>query len=237
MQKSRQQLNASVPTVLYKYLPPERIDILEGMQIRFSRPSEFNDIFDSHFLVKKAKGKQAIGDRFKLKMRLGIFCLAESPDNHLMWVNYARNHTGFVLGFDANAPFFCEEGRTLRKVEYRDKPRVVQEVDMDACFCKAKTWEHEEEWRCVRLFERPESRETGIEPGLIKEVIFGAKMEGWQIARIMYAAKVFEITHTTKFLLCKPSDPSWSIDIRPKNVSVCDKCDGNGYLMEDIKDD
>jgi hypothetical protein len=25
-----------VPTTLYKYCPPERIDILEGLQIRFS---------------------------------------------------------------------------------------------------------------------------------------------------------------------------------------------------------
>ena len=34
------------------------------------------------------------------KAQRSILCLTEQSNNHLMWVNYARNHTGFVLGFE-----------------------------------------------------------------------------------------------------------------------------------------
>jgi len=66
-----------VPEVLYKYLPPERIDILESMELRFSSPSQFNDTFDSHYLVPRSQGIQGKTARILLRNRLGIFCLTE----------------------------------------------------------------------------------------------------------------------------------------------------------------
>jgi hypothetical protein len=39
--------NTTVPQVLYKYLPPERIDVLESGKIRFTQPAVFNDLFES----------------------------------------------------------------------------------------------------------------------------------------------------------------------------------------------
>jgi len=39
--------NPAVPQVLYKYLPPERIDVLESGKIRFTQPAVFNDPFES----------------------------------------------------------------------------------------------------------------------------------------------------------------------------------------------
>ena len=76
------------------------------MKLRFSRPSEFNDTFDTHYLVPRDQSTKRSLERVRLRAKLGILCLTEQSNNHLMWVNYARNHTGFVLGFDANAPFF-----------------------------------------------------------------------------------------------------------------------------------
>lgn len=35
-----------LPASLFKYCPPERVDILEGLKIRFSQPAVFNDIFE-----------------------------------------------------------------------------------------------------------------------------------------------------------------------------------------------
>ena len=46
-----------VPAVLYKYLPPERIDILENLELRFSRPFEFYDTFDTHYLEPMTSGR------------------------------------------------------------------------------------------------------------------------------------------------------------------------------------
>lgn len=222
-----------VPEVLYKYLPPERIDILESMELRFSSPSQFNDTFDTQYLVPRSQGLKGKAARTLLRNRLGIFCLTERRDNHLMWVHYARNHTGFVLGFNARASFFQEDNRVFRKVAYRKGPKVFSEADMNVCFYKSDQWEYEQEWRCVRSFGFSESRGVGIEPNLITHIIFGSKMEAWQIARIMQYATAYEMIATTQFLLSSPSRTSWTIENCPKKMSLCPNCEGNGYLMED----
>ena len=50
------------PHTLYKYCPPERIDILEGLCVRFTPPSDFNDAFDSYNPVPQ-------GSRFHVMVR------------------------------------------------------------------------------------------------------------------------------------------------------------------------
>ncbi len=174
-----------VPEVLYKYYSPERISVLESMELRFTKPSEFNDTFDSHYLIPSSQGAKGKVARTLLRNRLGIFCLTERADNHLMWVHYAMNDTGFVLGFNARARFFQDDNRILRKVIYQKGPRVFSDADMNVCFYKSDEWKYEREWRCVRSFEVSESRAVGIEPDLISHIIFGSRMEAWQIARIM----------------------------------------------------
>src|SRR3989442_9692608 len=208
-----------VPQVLYKYLPPERIDILENMELRFSSPSEFNDTFDTDYQIPKSQGSKGKAARLLLKNRLGILALTEQPDNHLMWVHYARNHTGFVLGFNARDDFFRENGRILRKVIYRNRPKVFTEADSSVCFYKSDEWEHEQEWRCVREFQRSDPRAVQIDPRLVTHIVFGSRMEPWQIARIMQYATAYEMTHT-KFLLSSPSHSSWTIENHPKRMSV-----------------
>jgi hypothetical protein len=225
-------LETARPEILYKYFPSERIDILENMELRFSRPSEFNDTFDTHYLVPNSQGPKGKSDRLRLRNRAGIFCLTERPDNHLMWVHYAKNHTGFVLGFSARAPFFQEDSRVLRKVAYQSVPRVFSEADMNACFYKSDTWTYEQEWRCVRPFQTSESRFVGIDSNLITQIIFGFRMEAWQISRIVQYTNILEMTHT-QFLLSSPSRNNWTFENSPKRMAVCDNCSGNGYLMED----
>lgn len=224
-----------VPTILYKYLPPERIDILEGMELRFGRPSEFNDTFDAHYLVPKREGPRGIAARFRLRNQLGVLCLTERPDNHLMWVHYARNHTGFILGLDTSQSFFHENGRILRKVVYRSHPNVLPEADVDACidacFYKSDAWEHEQEWRCVRQFQSSEPRMVSIEPRLVTQVVFGYRMEDWQKARIVQCVTLLEMTHT-QFLASSPSRSSYTFENSPKKMSLCNSCGGNGYLMD-----
>lgn len=44
------------PAILYKYLPPERVDVLERRLIRFTPPSLFNDIFEFAIGVAKPLG-------------------------------------------------------------------------------------------------------------------------------------------------------------------------------------
>ncbi len=224
---------SKVPSVLYKYLAPERINIVENMQVCFSRPTDFNDTFDADYLVPTSQGQKAKTARTLLRNSLGILCLTERPDDHLMWVHYARNHTGFVLGFDTNASFFREKGRILDRVKYRKGPKVFDEADVSVCFYKSNQWKYEKEWRCVRKFDRQESRLVGINPSLITQVIFGSKMEPWQIARIMLFATGYEMVANTQFLFSTPSRKSWTFENKPKKMSLCDKCSGYGYLVEE----
>jgi len=220
------------PEILYKYLPPERIDILENMALRFGRPSDFNDTFDTHFLVPTSQGSKAIATRLHLRGRAGILCLTERPDDHLMWVHYAHNHTGFVLGFNARAVFFQEDGRILKKVVYLHRPDVVTKPGLDVCFCKSDAWKHEREWRCVREFKQSESREVGIEPSLVRQIIFGSQMKDWQIARIMLYATALEMLTHTQFFRSTPVPKSWSFENTLNDISLCEHCGGDGYLMK-----
>jgi hypothetical protein len=224
--------NAQPPDVLYKYLPPERIDILEGVEIRFSRPSDFNDDFDSHYLVPSAQGLKGTGARFLFKNRIGIFCLTERADDHVMWVHYAANHTGFILGFDASAHFFRDDGRTLGKVIYQARPNVLPEADVRACFRKSNDWKYEKEWRCVRKFESSEPRMVGLDPALVKEIVFGFRMKPWHITRIMQLVTEYEMNHV-KFMISSASKTEWTFQNHPKTMSLCNSCGGNGYLMDD----
>ena len=219
------------PPTLYKYCPPERIDILENLAIRFSRPAEFNDQFDSHCLVPQVQGSKAKVARLRLKSSLGVFCLTERPDDHLMWVNYARNHTGFVIGFDARAAFFRDDGRILRQVEYRATPPVLEDASVDACFVKAAAWAAESEWRCVRVFEQSENRVVDIDTPLVTQIIFGSRMEDWRMARVARFAAAYE--HTS-FSASLPSSAGFTFDNKPKKLTSCEHCSGSGYTMTDL---
>jgi hypothetical protein len=120
----------------------------------------------------------------------------------------------------------------LDKVRYRKGPEVLAAADMKVCFYKSNIWRHEREWRCVRSFNTSESRSVEIEPGLITQIILGSRMEAWQIARIMVCKTGYEMNHT-HFLLSTPLRKSWSFENRPKTMSLCDCCGGDGYLTKD----
>jgi hypothetical protein len=220
-----------VPTTLYKYCSPERIDIVENLQIRFSRPSEFNDTFDSYHLIPAAAGQPAKAERLRLRARLGVLCLTERSDNQLMWVNYAKDHTGFVIGFDARSAFFGEDERLLRKVQYRKKPRVLPAPDRCGCFYKPLPWKYEREWRCVREFAMSESRLVTIEPALITKIVIGHRMQPWHVAQIAFAVQALDIE--ADFYLSSPSHSSWKFSREPKLVKPSEACGGRGYTMDD----
>ena len=102
------------PAVLYKYFPPERLDIFQTFQVRFSNPAAFNDVFDSNFGGQSRR----TAEHYKFRLHLGILCLTEDPDSQLMWVHYAARHSGFVIGFNTSDRIFTEHNATLRKVIY-----------------------------------------------------------------------------------------------------------------------
>jgi len=144
-----------------------------------------------------------------------------------MWVNYAQNHTGFVLGFNANAPFF-QEG-VLDQVIYEPKPADTSKER--ACFYKHADWSYEKEWRNVRDVGQSGSRLVAIEPDVVTEIIFGWQIEQPNIARIMRRVTAWEMNPA--FFQSSPSVRKPKFINTPKEVKGCQHCSGKGYLIAD----
>src|SRR6266700_134946 len=48
--------------ILYKYLPPERIDVLRNRRIRFTQPADFNDPFEFRPVIKEITSEDSVKD-------------------------------------------------------------------------------------------------------------------------------------------------------------------------------
>lgn len=203
---------------MYKYLPTERIDILENNLICFNNPLNFNDPFEFNtsfnfstfesnlyfslstldllkelpaelltqieklpeetakkileetkktILATYKKEKENIiratettmqNFNSKLIELTRILSLTETPANILMWGHYAQAHSGFVIEFDINHPFFSQrrsqkdEFGFLRKVIYQKEYPildVLSDGQVNHFLIKSKDWEYEREWRML----------------------------------------------------------------------------------------
>jgi Protein of unknown function (DUF2971) len=238
---------------LYKFVGPERVDVLDSCTIRFSPGSSFNDAFDVrpffHELDSWAAASEAAfvldhlpdsrnrrttwldpaalldlyyvgganytpsakainrarktierlcpslaptSDRYDSQTRFNdliIFCLrngfgvltlTEEPDNLLMWTHYAKDYTGFCIGFNRCHWFFSKSNDMYENHQgdkfQRDIPiidretyDIVQPVHystlrpqldifnsyyLNAFSVKAVDWKYEKEWRMIRSIWR-----------------------------------------------------------------------------------
>jgi hypothetical protein len=237
--------NKSKATLAYKYVVPERIDMVEKGLIRFTQASALNDPFetnpcfsqfrksveeDSHETLDRNKyrfapkdiaaGRLKIPEMVREKVtelqrqlcdEYPMLSLTTKRNNLLMWSHYASAHRGFVIGFDADNPFFNkkEMPRTITplwKVNYSDKRPLVpvfDECDKDLTemlfLTKSDHWAYEEE---LRMFARPEVADNVIKvkddfdiylfkfpPECVREIIFGCLMEQSQKERISELVK------------------------------------------------
>jgi len=223
-----------VPPVLYKYYSPKRISVVTDWTVHFSRPGDFNDTFDSNW---PATGKDERMERFHFRSRTGIFCLTEKPDNHLMWVHYADQHRGFVIGYKTSAAFLQTDGRRLDYVRYR-KPQNTPFTNLiDHCFYKGTEWRYEKEWRCARTIPRGEPFDEVFDPNDVEEIIIGAQMENADINLILGFADAVNspgpgemAQHTIQIKAAKPDINSRKILINPSTLALCGQCSGHGHI-------
>jgi hypothetical protein len=162
-----------LPERLYKYLAPERLDILEHGRIRFTQPEAFNDPFE--FLPALPQLRESGDDVFVRRLfdslagslsgkiqsaigtQVGILSLADDPLHLLMWAHYARSHEGFAIELNTNHPFFNQTGGVegscmhLRPVRYSHlRPSLDAGTEMiDMYYTKSDCWGYEGEWRLV----------------------------------------------------------------------------------------
>jgi Protein of unknown function (DUF2971) len=119
------------PPVLYKYFPPERLDVVKNGLIRFSQLASFNDPLESspfmgvlpdegplqNVVDDIIRGREHVRPEDLLRAHgfsfanvIGTLSLSEDPLSLLMWAHYAYQHEGFVLGLDTNGDCFKPQG-------------------------------------------------------------------------------------------------------------------------------
>ena len=95
----------------------------------------------------------------QLNKSTGVLSLSESADVPLMWSHYAEEHSGFVIGLDANS--LISRGMPKDKsgvygigpVNYRSTRArfpVEHGSNFDFMLIKDSCWSYEHEWRIVR---------------------------------------------------------------------------------------
>lgn len=152
--------------LLYKYYPPERVDVLENKTIYFTHPSKYNDPFEGSPYVEMAfdpeqvseelpeeyrplkKRRQLAKDYLTKKFALAyigrdilVFSVSELADNPIMWAHYAASHEGFAVAFDATHTSFCRRAdggpRHLQRVNYSYlRPKFSTAEELEANFQK-----------------------------------------------------------------------------------------------------
>lgn len=122
--------------IVYKYLGPNRLHVLESGLIRFTQAAALNDPFECtprmhlvrqnlwdiarpHINTLSGMAKVEVTLRTSLSIRdrlkkfnfessnnFGILSLSETNNNLLMWSHYCDSHRGFAVGFDSQHAFF-----------------------------------------------------------------------------------------------------------------------------------
>lgn len=104
-------------------------------------------------------------DYFKeIDKHRGILCLTEFPCLDKMWDDYAKNSTGFCVGYNSRILFeFLGGGGN---VTYDDLPIILpepfmthEEIHHKQVFYKEKKWNFENEYRTHKFYENPPTKE------------------------------------------------------------------------------
>lgn len=136
--------------MLFKYLPPERIDVLRETRIRFTPLLSLNDPFEHSMKI----GEYEYAIQPELCTNATRFVsLSRNNTNILMWSHYADSHKGFCMGFSRQNNYF----KAAESVRYRRYRSHFNGARMDSttpssitkmvALEKAIDWAYEEEER------------------------------------------------------------------------------------------
>jgi hypothetical protein len=180
---------------VYQYRPdkqPRDVDTLIANQLWSASVDGLNDPFE--FVALRALAQHP-EKQMEFK-HAGVTCFCRSLTNPLLWSHYAASHAGFAIGYDAAHPFFGGdkglEGRFLHDVRYEDVAPTLErfgleDLVMAAVLTKPTCWAYEQE---MRLIKQEGNQPFNVPPDAIKEVAFGAKMEGHRVDEIVEALRV-----------------------------------------------
>ena len=173
----------------------------------------------------------------RMSRQIGVLCLCENPCNILMWSHYARDHTGFVVGFESEDAFFKhKEGEPgeigeLRRVDYvKQRPALhvdaIKDPDAiisDFLFSKSRDWTYEGELRIIRFLKhayREHPKDVflfEVSATAIRQIIFGFRSGDSLKKNLLDAAKIRQLAHV-KFTKAVVSRSEFEMDILPLNA-------------------
>ncbi len=221
--------------------PDRAADLLQHRLIRFTQPSSFNDPFDSKPCFDSVVESEFIEEvcqlddpeetqRFRAQVieafqepevkdwytsgtlnNIAILCLAERPENILMWAHYARSDQGLVVGLDVDHASLKNradgETRRCQKVSYTlDRPKretLTELTAQEAFYSKSPEWGYEQEWRILDgVVHADEVRGADksvylfrFDPQAVREVILGARMQEESVRLVTDALKHQDYKH------------------------------------------
>lgn len=164
--------------------------------------------------LKKETRKQIL----KWDNIIGLFSLAKANNNILMWSHYAKNHTGFVIGFDTNRLSCDYDFDYIAPIKYQKKyPLIKGDEDHTTKFfkkfyTKSKIWKYEKEWRVSK--NRVKNRVYKVNKDCIKEVILGCNMNQKDSNSILQLIKK-HLTNSVDVFKAYKNEDSFKIDIKP----------------------
>ena len=156
-------------------------------ELRTKKPSITRPQFDQRLLPRAQETISKLGDKLPelhsqikhLLQSLKVFCLAERPDNILMWSHYCLNHSGLVLEVRCLATLDSMWGGAM-PINYSDcMPRLLNRVELveylagkfpledklhldKIVMCKALDWSYEKEWRILHFGMSPHQSFTEL---------------------------------------------------------------------------
>jgi Protein of unknown function (DUF2971) len=115
----------------------------------------------------------------------GLFCLAATPFEPLMWAHYADGHRGFCIEYERR-PDNDLGASGCSKVIYVDPTfpifrgldffRQPEDVLRGILTCKAGSWSYEHEWRLIRMWRASPGERSYRLNARILSIYFGLRM-------------------------------------------------------------
>lgn len=174
------------PEKLYKFytLSSYSLDALFRHYFYLANPETFNDPFDCNIhLLEGVEGEEILQSLKRNNFKnVGVCCLCETLDNHLMWAHYANNYDGFVIEFKEIQVDISKQDYkqfALSPVIYpKQPPRVPINKSYSHQYLfttKFNHWEYENEWRIVADLNT-DSREMQFVPNTVTGLYIGHKI-------------------------------------------------------------
>jgi hypothetical protein len=121
--------------------------------------------------------------------KIGVCCLAEEPDNILMWSHYSNGHRGICIEFDTKyIPF--NDSFKIHRVQYKKNYPVIRLASLISrtllnqmpLLTKSIKWKYEKEWRLLHV-----KGDTAVEyeAKALKAIYFGCALSNKEIEKIV----------------------------------------------------